>query len=65
MIDILITILVVLIIFAVVAYVINNYIPLDPGLRQLVMLILGVILLIWILLMFTGHAGYVRLGGPR
>lgn len=56
MIDILIMVLVALALFAIVAYVLQNYVPMDSGLRNVVMLILGIIFVIWILLMLTGHA---------
>ena len=56
MIDILITLLVMLILFAVVAYILNTYVLLDPPLRQLIMLILGVIFVIWVLLALAGYA---------
>ena len=63
MIDILITLLIMIVIFAVIMYALN-FIPLDPPLRQLVLLICGVIFLIWLLLTLTGHVGGLRLGGP-
>ena len=54
MIDILIIILVALVLFAIVAYVLQHYVPLEPGLRNLIMLVLGVIFLIWIIMTLTG-----------
>ena len=62
MIDILITLLIMIVIFAVIMYALN-FIPLDPPLRQLVLLIIAVIFLIWLLMVFTGHVGGIRLGG--
>ena len=65
MIDILITLLIMIVVFALVVYVVNNFLPLDPALKQLVMLILGVILLIWLLSMFAGWAPPLTHGWRR
>lgn len=64
MIDIIVSLLLVLILFAIIAYVIQTYIPLDPPLRQLIMLVMGLLLLVWIILLLTGHVSVLRLGGP-
>lgn len=55
MIDFLITLLIILVVFAIVSYVINTFVPLDPALKNLVMLILGAILLIWLLACLAGY----------
>ena len=45
-----------LVIFSVIMYVVNHFLPLEPGLKNLVMLVLGIIFLIWLLSMFMGYA---------
>lgn len=66
MLDFLVTLLLLLIVFAVVAYVLNTYVVLDLHLRNLIMLILGVLLLVWIILALAGSAPLfpVRGRGP-
>jgi uncharacterized membrane protein len=64
MIDILISLLVFLILFAIISYVLTAFIPMDPRLRQLVMLVLGLIFLIWILLAVSGYAPTIWHGRP-
>jgi uncharacterized membrane protein len=54
MIEILVTILIAVVLLAVIYYVMTTFIPLEPRLRQLVLVIVGVIFLIWILLALTG-----------
>lgn len=56
MIDFLITLIIILVVFAIVSYVINTFVPLDPALKNLVMLILGAILLVWLLACLAGYA---------
>jgi uncharacterized membrane protein len=57
MINVLVTLLIAVIVLAVVYYVITTFIPLEPRLRQLVLLIVGMIFLIWLLLALTGVGG--------
>jgi uncharacterized membrane protein len=57
MINLLVTLLIAVIILAVIYYVITTFIPLEPRLRQLVLLIVGMIFLIWLLLALTGVGG--------
>jgi len=56
MVDILITLLIMIVIFAVIMYAVNNFLPLEPGLKNLVVLVIGVIFLIWLLSMFMGYS---------
>ena len=55
MIDLLITLLIMIVIFSVIMYVVNTFLPLDPGLKNLVVLIIGIIFLIWLLTMLVGY----------
>jgi hypothetical protein len=66
-INLLVTIVILLLVFAVIAYIVNTYFPFDPHLKQLILLILGVVLIIWILLAVTGYAPLMPLhqGGVR
>ena len=64
MIDILVSILIALVVLAVIFYIINNFLPIDPPLRQLILLVIGVIFVLWLLLTLTGHVGGLRIGGP-
>ena len=61
MVDFLVTLLLLLVLFAVIAYIINTYIVIDQHLRNLIMLVLGVLLLIWIILAIAGTAPYIPL----
>lgn len=65
MLDLLVTLLILIIIFSVIVYILQTFIPMDPRLRNLVMLILGVILLIWIILALAGTAPLFPLRGHR
>jgi hypothetical protein len=56
---ILISLLIGLVILAVICFIVQNYLPLDPPLKQLVLLIVGVIFLIWLILLLTGTAPLV------
>jgi len=56
MVDLLITLLIMIVIFAVIMYAVNHFLPLEPGLKKLVVLIIGIIFLIWLLTMFLGYS---------
>ena len=64
MIDVLITLLILVVIFAVISYAINAFLPIEPGLKNLIMLVLGLIFVIWLLLALTGHAPVLWRGRP-
>ncbi len=64
MIDVLITLLILVVIFAVISYAINAFLPMDQGLKNLIMLVLGLIFVIWLLLSLTGHAPVLWRGRP-
>ena len=56
MIDILIMLLVFVVLFAIISYVIGIVWPLDPALRQLILLIVAVVFLIWVVTALAGYA---------
>ena len=56
MLDLLISLLIMVIVFAVIMYAINTFLPLDPALKNIVVLIIGAVFLVWILSMFLGYA---------
>jgi hypothetical protein len=56
MLDVLISLLIVVLVMGIVAYVIQQFLPLDPRIKHLALLILGVLLLIWVLLILFGQA---------
>jgi hypothetical protein len=64
MVDFLITLLIVVLILGVVAYVIQHFFPLDPRMQQLALMIIGVIFLIWLLLALIGQAPVWHWRGP-
>lgn len=55
----LITIIVVLLVVGVALYLINNYIPMDPKIKQLLNVVVVIVIVIWLLLTvlpaLTGH----------
>lgn len=55
MLDLVITLLILLVIFAIISYAINTFMPLDPPLKNLVMLVLGVVFVIWLLASLGGY----------
>jgi hypothetical protein len=55
LIDVLITLLVCLIIFVVLRYAVGMLIP-DPGVQQMVLTLLGLLLLLWVLMVLVGYA---------
>jgi hypothetical protein len=54
MLDLLITLLIFIVIFAVISYAINTFLPLEPGIKNLILLIVGVIFVIWLLTALLG-----------
>jgi hypothetical protein len=62
--DFLVTLLIVVLILGLVAYVIRNFFPLDPKMQQLAMLIIGVIFLIWLIFALLGQAPVWHWQGP-
>jgi hypothetical protein len=62
--DFLLTLLIAVVVLGVVAYVIQTFIPMDPRIKQLVLLVLGVVFLIWLLLALMGQAPVWRWQGP-
>lgn len=61
---VLISLLIVLLILGIVCVIVQNYLPLDPPIKQLVMLVIVIMFLIWIILLLSGMAP-VFFGGPR
>lgn len=51
----LITIIVVLIVVGVVLYLINNYLPMDPKIKQILNIVVVVAVIIYLLSLITGH----------
>jgi hypothetical protein len=55
----LITIIVVLLVVGVALYLINNYVPMDPKIKQLLNVVVVIILVVWLLVTvlpaLTGH----------
>jgi hypothetical protein len=56
MLDLLITLLIFIVIFAVISYAMNTFLPLEPGIKNLILLIVGVIFVIWLLTALVGVA---------
>lgn len=60
----LVTIIVVLLVVGVTLYLINNYVPMDPKIKQLLNVVVVIILVVWLLITvlpaLTGH----RLAAP-
>mgnify|MGYP001590341861 CR=1 FL=1 len=61
---ILISLLIVLLILGIVCVIVQNYVPLDPPIKQLVMLVIAILFLIWIIALLSGMAP-VLFFGPR
>lgn len=55
MLDVLITLLILLLLFGIIGYIVDHYMPFDPPTKQLAKFILGVILLLWLLLALAGY----------
>jgi cation transporter-like permease len=55
----LITLIVVLIVVGVVLYLINNYLPMDPKIKQILNIVVVIFVILWLLFSvlpaFTGH----------
>jgi hypothetical protein len=56
--------LLLLLVIVVIAITIVNYMELDPPLRKVVILVIGVLCLLWLLLMISGQAP-MFFAGPR
>lgn len=61
---ILISLLLVLLILGIVCVIIQHYLPLDPPLKQLVLLVIVILFLIWVIMLLSGMAP-VFFAGPR
>ena len=61
MLDVLLSLLILLIIVAVVGYILNTYVVIDPHLRNLIMFILGIVIVIWLILALVGAAPLIPL----
>jgi hypothetical protein len=64
MLDLLLTLLIAVLILGIVVYIIQHFFPLDAQMKQLAMLIIGVIFLIWLVLVLLGQAPVWRWRGP-
>ncbi len=53
---VLISLLIVLLILGFVCVILNSYVPLDPPMKQLIMLVIVILFLIWIIMMLSGMA---------
>lgn len=55
----LITLIVVLLIVGIALYLINNYVPMDPKIKQILNIVVVIFVIIWLLFSvlpaFTGH----------
>lgn len=60
MISILVTLLILLVIVALAAAILQ-YIPLDPPFRNVIMLVIGVLLLLWLIMALSGQMPVVPL----
>jgi cation transporter-like permease len=56
MVGILISLLIALLILGIIAWVVQNFLPLDPPFKQLILFILVIIFVIWLLLLLSGQA---------
>jgi hypothetical protein len=63
MFGILISVLLALLLLGLVAWVVQNFLPLDPPFKQLIMFVMVILFGIWILLLLSGQAPVVTL--PR
>ncbi len=59
MLDLLVTLLVLVLIFGVILYIIQAILPLDPALKNIAVLIVGVIFILWLLFAVLGYAPLV------
>jgi uncharacterized membrane protein len=57
MINLLVTLLIAIVILSLVFYIIQTFLPIDPKLKQLILLVVGVIFVIWLLLAVFGGGG--------
>jgi hypothetical protein len=60
----LITLLIGLLILGIVCVIVNNLLPLDPWLKQIVMLVVVILFLIWLILLLSGYTSPF-FAGPR
>ncbi len=53
----LITLVIVLVVVGIVLYLINNYVPMDPKIKNILNIAVVIFVLIWLLVTFLGVAG--------
>lgn len=61
---VLISLLIGLLILGIVCIIVQYYLPLDPPLKQLVLLVIVILFLIWLILLLSGMVP-VFVAGPR
>ena len=66
MLPILLNLLVALLLLGFVAWLVQNFLPLEPPFKQIILFVLVIIFVIWLLLLLSGQAPlFVPYAGPR
>ncbi len=59
MLSLLVSLLVALLLLGVIAWVVQNFLPLDAPFKQLIMFVLVIIFVIWLVLLLSGQAPFL------
>ncbi len=60
----LISLVIVLIVVGVLLWLVNNYIPMEPAIKQILTAVVVIAVVLWVLFLFVGPLPDIRVGRP-